>query len=56
MNANVQADTTPEQMKSLLQRQKQAFVAEGHVTADVRIGRLQKALIIFFYFRWPNFL
>jgi len=48
VNADLQTDTSPEQMKALLARQKQSFVAEGPVSAKVRISRLQQALDLVF--------
>ena len=48
MNSQLQTDTSLDKMQALLQQQRQAFTREGHVGAEVRIARLDKALDLIF--------
>ena len=44
MNSELKTDTSIEQMHAMLENQRQAFVREGHVSAETRIRRLGQAL------------
>ena len=48
MNSELKIDTPIERMQGLLEAQRAAFMDEGHVSAETRISRLNKALDLVF--------
>ena len=48
MNAPQPIDTSPEQMRAMLDSQRKAFINEGHVSAETRIARLDKAISLIY--------
>ena len=48
MNAPQPINTTPAEMQALLERQRSDFINEGHVSAETRIARLDKAIDLIF--------
>ena len=48
MNTQQTINTTPADMGALLERQRNDFIGEGHVNADTRIARIDKAIDLIF--------